>query len=417
MRQQLFQRWQDLARENRDFLDTTLPERIKTEPAFDFTKDEAYMARCAEMDALKVQIDALDAAEQRMSAFDTQPRTRQVTQIGNRANPDDGLAQYRALAQRMFAKGGYQPTDMDAEELRDFHNYLITGGRPQQRANLITTGTTTGGYGVPTAFSSMIIHDLDALESVRRAGASVMKIDGNTNLTSMAKVAGNFIAEAQAVTATDPTVGRVTLSPSLLICRTIGSWQFFNRFVADAGNEIRRAFAQGIAETEGSKFLTGAGTGSTPQGLTVGGTQGGATTASATAITAAELDALFYSMNPAYVGGASFWMNGTTAAMIRALESTNGMRLWVDNIANGVGTLYGRPVIIDPLMPAPTSTLRPIVFANVAAGYVIGEEEGLSVIVDPYTQLGTGETQIAMYKFVDGRVKDSAAVKYLLMKT
>ena len=419
MRQQLLARHQALVRENEDFLNTVVPQRVAAEPAFDFMTDTAYRDRCAEIDRLSAQIQALNTHERQVTLFDSDGRTRQTTIPSHRTgqDPDQDLTRYRNLVRSAFRVE--QPTDDQARELRDFHRYLISGDASlisQQRANLITTGTTTGGYGVPTFFSAEIIRDLNALESVRRAGAAVMQINGNENLTSMAKVNGNFIAEAQAVTATDPTVGRVTLAPELLICRTIGSWQFFNRFVTGAAEEIRRAFAQGIAETEGSKFLTGTGT-NQPQGLTVGGSQGGATTASATAITAAEIDALWYALHPAYQANANWFLNGTTAAMIRGLESANGNRLWIDNIANGVGTLYGRTVIIDPLMPNPTSALRPIVVGDIRQGYVIGEEQGLSMIVDPYTQIGTGETQIAMYKFVDGRVKVSAAIKYLLMKT
>jgi len=75
----------------------------------------------------------------------------------------------------------------------------------------------------------------------------------------------------------------------------------------------------------------------------------------------------------------------------------------------------GVPVVLEPLMPAPTAALKPIVLANVPVGYLIGEEKGMSVLVNPYSADATGETKITMYKFNDGRVRVAAAVKYLLM--
>jgi HK97 family phage major capsid protein len=78
-------------------------------------------------------------------------------------------------------------------------------------------------------------------------------------------------------------------------------------------------------------------------------------------------------------------------------------------------TLWGRPIINEPLMPNTATGLKPIVFADLASGYVIGEEVGLTVLMDPYTQAGTGETKMYMYKYVDGRVKVPAAVKYITM--
>lgn len=421
MLQAKLDRYRALNAENQDFIKNIIPERKKTQPDFDWMKDSAYLARNAEIDSLIIEIEALQADETRASRFDTAARTRQVHQPATRTTQDDGLARYREMA---IGMGRTQQTaDADAAELRDFHNYLLTGSNDllgqhtaKVRANLITTGTTTGGYGIPTFWAAQIIHDLDAFESVRKAGASVMDITGVTNFTSMAKVSANRIAEASSVTATDPTVGRVTLTPTKLVASTTGSWEVFNRFVADLGAEIRRAFAQGIAEKEGAEFLTGSGTGE-PQGLTVGGGQGGSTTASATAITAGEMIALHYSMNPAYLGGAKYFLNGTTAALLRPLSfgtTSVPLPLFVDG-PDGTPRIMGTPVVLEPLMPAPTAALKPIVLANVPVGYLIGEEMGMSVLVNPYSADSTGETKITMYKFNDGRVRVAAAVKYLLM--
>lgn len=410
------ERFQALNREQRDWVEKIGPERRKAEPAFDYMKDEAYLAREKEITDLEIEIRALKTIEERSKLGDNPGQTRGAG-AGGTVELRSELAPYREVAARIarsVGREGYQPNDQDAQEFRDLHEYMMTGIAPARlRTNLITTGTTTGGYGVPTMWASQIIRDLPALESVRRAGATVVPINGNENYTSMAKVNGNFIGEGSSVTATDPTVGRVTLAPELLICRTIGSWAVFNRFVTNLETEIQRAFAMGIAETEGSKFLTGSGT-NQPQGLTVGG--GSAlTTASTTTFTPAELDTLWNALHPIYQGNATWFMTGPTKSIAAGLVDANNNRIMQTNMTGGFNTIQGRPVIVDPLMPAATAGLKPIVVADVANGYLIGEEKGLSMIVDPYTQLGTGETQIAMYKYVDGRVKVAAAVKYMTM--
>jgi len=400
--------------ENRDFIDKIVPERQKTEPNFEWMKDEAYLARCAKIDGLAKEIEALRTEDNRQRQFDNQPLSRILDQRGNRNNPDDGLKQYREMAARMGRTA--ETVEADAVELRNWHNYLMTGDQMLLRTNLITTGTTTGGYGVPAFFAEQIIRDLDAMESVRKAGPIVIPVKGTTHLTSMAKVTAAYVAEGASISATDPTVGRVTLAPAKLVAATTGSWEIFNRFVTDLGAEIRRAFAEGISEVEGGKFLTGSGSGE-PQGLTVGGTQGGVTTASTTAIIATEMISLHYSINPMYLGGAKYFLNGTVAAQLRALSlgtTSVPIPIWMDG-PDGTPRILGTPVVIEPLMPAPTAGLKPVVLANIPSGYIIGEEVGITMLVNPYSADSTGEVKITMYKMGDGRVRIAAAVKYLLM--
>jgi HK97 family phage major capsid protein len=415
-RKQLLERWQTLVREQRDYLDNTVPARVAADSNFDFTKDEAFKSRSEEISRLEPQIAALKKIEEQERSLDNPGMTRGSTQPGFTAAEDDEVKALRAFAKR---HGCENPSDQDITHLREFAEYMMRGQvggflQTQYRSNLASNGTTTGGYGVPTAWVNAIVTDVNALETVRRLGAQVIPITGTANLTTMAKVNGAFVAEAGSIGATDPTVGRVTLSPQLLACSTIGSWAFFNRFLdGQAEAAIRRAFSQGIAEVEGDKFLTGSGSGA-PQGLTVGGTSA-LTAGSATVVTAAELTSLYMSVHPQYQGNGNWIMNGTTISEISILEDGNGNRIVQPNMQQGLMTLWGRPIINEPLMPNTATGLKPIVFADLASGYVIGEEVGLTVLMDPYTQAGTGETKMYMYKYVDGRVKVPAAVKYITM--
>lgn len=414
----LLDRWQTLVREQEDFLNSTVKERLAADPNYDFMKDEAFRKRADEISSIEPQLQTLKKHEENLRALDNPGQTRGTSVPSGAGMEDEEVRQIRSLAKR---NGLEAPTEQEMAHLRGFVSYIRSGGREvtpefqvHYRSNLASNGTTTGGYGVPSAWNSGIITDVNAMESVRRAGAQVIPINGTTYLTTMAKVNGAFIAEAGSIGATDPTVGRVTLTPNLLACSTIGSWAFFNRFLdGQAEAAIRRSFAQGIAEVEGDKFLTGSGSGA-PQGLTVGG-QSALTAGSATVVTAAELTSLWFALHPTYQANANWFMNGTTMAEISILEDTNGHRIVLPDMRSGLMMLFGRPIINEPLMPNTATGLKPIVCADVSSGYIIGEEVGLSMLMDPYTQAGTGETKVYMYKYVDGRVKVPAAVKYITM--
>jgi|SRR5579862_3753172 len=393
-RKETLQRYQDAVREQRDFMKTA-KERKAADANYDFTKDESYVKRENEINELSVWLQADRKLEEQERAFDHHVRSRE----DRRADKSE---------------------DAKEVERRNFVNYITTGSPDlmmQSRADMASNATTTGGYLVPNFVSAQVIQDLNALESVRKAGAQVVQVNGNTNIPIFQDAQANFIQEAQTITATDPTVARAQIQPNLLVCNTTYSWQLANRSAANVVDQIRASFVRGIAKKEASKFLYGSGT-NEPQGLVAGATAApvasGNTTASATTFTGAELTNLYYALRPEYASTATFIMSPGAASIARTLESTNGALLWYQNLAVGADTLFGRPVVIDPNMDTVTASKRPIVFSSVPDAYVIGEETGLSVLSDPYTAAGTGEIRLIVYKFVDGRVKVAAAAQAMV---
>lgn len=386
MRKDKLNRFQQVMREQRDFLDNTAP----TLP--DFKTDEGYVKREAEINSLSAWLAADQQHQERASQFDHEAQTRN----DNRAGED--------------------PKEV---ELRGFVNYITRGdtnGVVKVRANMASNGTTTGGYLVPTVVSAAVIQDLAAMETVRRLGAQVIEVAGNTNVPIFEDAAANFIQEANSITATDPTVARVQIQPNLLVCRTSFSWQLENRSAANIVDQLRGSFARGIAKKEAAKFLYGGGT-NEPAGL-VAGVSATSATASVSTFTAAELLGCFWALDPFYANNGTWVMSPQAASIARTLESTNGALLWYSNLSTGNETLMGRPVVIDANMDAVTGGggKKPVVFVDVPSAYIIGEEVGLTFLRDDYTAAGTGEVKMYLSKFVDGRVKKSAAGKALLMK-
>lgn len=404
MRKEKLERYRAVVREQRDFLESGVPERLRSDPNFDFLKDDAYQKREAEISALSQWLQADAALDERERAFDHDVQTRNDRRGSDR--PDE-----------------LTPEQRTERENEAFVQYLATGDRslirsnPRfemlQRASMATTSGSVGGYTVPTAVASQIIQDLPALETVRMAGAQVIQIAGNQNIPTMAHPTAAYVAEAGTITDSDPTTGVVSLTPNMLVVSTTYTLQLENRSAADIVAEIRKAFAIAIAEKEDSKFLVGSGT-NEPAGVAYGGTLG-VTTASTTTFTAAEIISLWYSLDVRYMNQSSWIMRPEAAAILRGLAASgSGDLVWSPGLADGVQRLFGRPVYLNAYMDAVTAAKKPVIVGDIYSAYVIGEEVTMQILVDPYTQASTGKKKIYMYLFNDGRVKKSAAVRYMI---
>src|SRR5579862_304076 len=395
-RKELLEKYRGIVKEQNDFLNNIVTERRAANSAYDFKKDESYVARESDIAHLQGLIQAAKESEERAAFGETETRSHEVRSRENR-------------------KGIASADDERAHETEEFMKYIRTGDQNmvQVRADMASNGTTTGGYLVPTFVSAQVIQDLAAMETVRAAGAQVITVAGNTNIPIMVDPTAHFIQEANSLTASDPTLARVQITPNLIQANTKMSWQLINRSAADVTSEVTKAFVRSIAKLEASKFLFGSGT-NEPQGLCIGGTSP-TTTASTSTFTTAELLSLMDSINPIYAANATWIMSPTAQSIARTLESSNGALIWYNNLVDGSAQLYGRPVVIDANMQTVAATHVPVVFADVNSAYVIGEEVNLRVFSDPYTAAPTGEVRLYVYKFVDGKVKVAAAAQFLTM--
>ncbi len=384
-KEDLLEKYRAVVKEQTDFVQNSAED-------FDFSKDESWIKRDGIINGLQLRIQEFKKLEAASTAFDHAPVSR-----GD-------------------ARTNVPADDEKQKQMRSFVDYCTTGDARlihQQRADLASNGTTTGGYLVPTFVSANVLQDLVAQTSVRSMGAQVMEIVGNTNVPIMQDAVANFIVEAQSVTATDPTTAEAQLKPQLLICKTTYSWQLANRSVVSITDQLQKAFVRGIAKTESSKFLYGGGS-NEPQGVIASGTTA-VTTASATTFTLPELLQVHDSINPIYEKTGAWIMSPAAATIARSLESTGGFPVITPNLTGGFDQLYGRPVILDANMNPPTAALKPLAFISMADAYVIGEEVNLTVLSDPYSAAGTGEIRLFVYKFVDGRVAKAAASQVMLM--
>jgi HK97 family phage major capsid protein len=289
-----------------------------------------------------------------------------------------------------------------------------------QERSLATTSGEVGGYLVPTGVSSQVIQDVAALESIRRGaqgapGASVLPLEGPTNVPLINDATADYYSEAgtsSGIADTAPTFSNVELRPQLLIARVPVKWHLLNRSVADLQQELVRSFTRGIAKAENSKFFVGTGT-NEPEGLTT--VSPTVTAAAVDVFTAAEIDEVFYSMPTEFVNQSVWIVSPEAAAIIRSLETSQGVPLYSQDRSDGLTRVHGRPLIVDSYMPSVEAAAVPVVLADLSQAYVIGEETGLTVLADPYSRSSFAETVINVFKFNDGRIRKASAVKSLKM--
>jgi len=147
------------------------------------------------------------------------------------------------------------------------------GAEAEQRA-LSTFSGVAGGYLVPSELSGYVI-DLARADSVCvQAGVRTVPFtdDGVGNTLTLARVTADpsvaWVAEAGAITPSDPTFGAVTLTANKLVCIIKAS----RELLADAPNAaevIERTVASAMAAEIDRAILEGSGAGAEPTGLAI----------------------------------------------------------------------------------------------------------------------------------------------------
>lgn len=312
-----------------------------------------------------------------------------------------------------------------------FAKYLRSGMgslNSEERRSLETRGTDTqivgtdslGGYLVPEDFSNI----LDVASSFTGIVEQVSQVI-NTNSGSLlpyptvddTSVSGAILSEATAPAVSDMTFSAVNLnaynysSGIVKVSRQLLQDGAFNldAFLVDAlGGRIARG--------TNASFTTGTGS-SQPKGVVVG-SAAGKTAASATAVTAAEILDLMYSVDPSYRNAASagFMMKDSTLAAVRklGLGSANDFPIFVPAMNPGEkDMLYGKPIHINNDMAAIATTAKSILFGDFSK-FVVRVAGGLQFLRLDERFADALIVGYIAYKRVDSNILQSNAIKYLV---
>ncbi|MCW9673282.1 phage major capsid protein [Klebsiella michiganensis] len=301
--------------------------------------------------AAKSELDSLDeriAREEELRLRDqdyideNEPEQRQQ-QNRDPANPEAQAESRRALAFDKYLRQGF--SELSAEERQAVKEHRAQGVSPDEK----------GGYTVPTQMLNKIVDAMKAYGGIASV-AQILNTSNGQDITwstsDGTSEEGELLAENTAASEGDVTFGTAVLGAKKLSSKII---RVSNELLQDSGVDIEAYLAGRIAQRIGrgeAKYLiqgTGAGTPTQPKGLAASVT-GTVNTASATAFTWKEMNALRHAVDPAYRTAPQIrWaFNDKTLQVVEEMEDNQGRPLWLPSIIGGAPAIVlNVPYVVD----------------------------------------------------------------------
>ncbi len=299
--------------------------------------------------------------------------SERISLMEQRVAKDQELNQYSRNLDKVLATGAASAGEYtDPFESRALEFFMGRGGHAldvpltglrvqrnaQGRAEVRSLTDGMAGAPVPTQFRSVLYQKLLDNSQIRSVATVLTSNAGMGPLIlpiATPPADGTIVAEAALLNEVDPTFAQGTLSAykyGELI-------QISSELEEDTGIDllgyIANIMGQTLARGSGSDFISGSGT-NKPQGVLVGaGTThqvvGG--TPAAAGATYNDLVALFESVKPVYQVNAGFFMSQTAKKAMISLVNSQGTPLFMQSLQATPGdSLFGKPVAVDPFMPA-----------------------------------------------------------------
>lgn len=299
-----------------------------------------------------------------------------------------------------------------------FLRYGASAVTPEEKRDLSVGNATAGGTLVPTSMAAQILIYERDFGVMRQVSNVFQTATGDTfNLPRVTAFGSSgWVAEGNAFTESDPTIGSVAFSAYKGTHIAQVSEELLQDSSFDVMALLSRIFGQNLGVLQNTAFVSGNGTGR-PTGIANNVTTG-KTLASNVAITADELVDSFHSVLPPYRPNAVWLLNDATIASIRKLVtgvSGDKTYIWQPGLAAGQpDTLLGRPVYADPDVATMANSAKCGYFGDFKAGYWIRDVGSLYVqrLIELYA--GTGQVGFRVWQRCDGKQVDALAVKAIV---
>jgi HK97 family phage major capsid protein len=334
-------------------------------------EQEKYNKMEADVDALKAEIDAIEADEGRRSklaAGEAEMRRANNPQgIGRDGGAEgDGGEERGANSKRYgaaflrYLRGGMENLNGEQRELlmAEFRDLGVsTGG--------------AGGYTVPQGFYGQIVEAMKQFGAMLDPALVTMLPTGTGNdlpipTSNDTAQTGEQLDENTAAADQANTFGQKTLKAWMFSSKTVYcSLQLLQDSAFPIESYLAGLLGRRLGRIMNSKFTTGAGT-TTPEGVVVGSTLGktGAAGQVATIIYDDIVD-LVYSVDPAYRAASSFMCADTTIKVLRKLKDSQGRPLWEPSLTAGdPDVLFGYPVKSNNDMATPAASAKSLIFGD-----------------------------------------------------
>lgn len=314
-------------------------------------------------------------------------------------------------------------TRLSAEYADAFFSWLGSRGEGVSAALYEGSGSA-GGFVVPSVVDQQIVPLAPGDLGVRSIATVVptsmdIKVPRQTAFSTAAAKAESG-ASSNSFTESDPTLDQFTLSAFMAGVTHTCSWELLEDVPSF------RAFAVGDMLTaqqlyEENVYVNGTGSGEA-QGLigNVGTGTGTAVLVGTDNYASELLDAtvdVLGTLKGQYHAGASFFMQRSTAVLLRKAQQQANLFIPAFTRSNGRDYLHGYPITYSTAMPAVAAGNTPVLVGDFSVGYVIGDRGGSGINVKILDQplAVQGQTILLAYRRTDGRVRRSEAIQSIVL--
>lgn len=323
-------------------------------------------------DQLNAEIDALDRRSEAMIQGEQRAK-----------DTEDAFAK---LEGQPAVRGGIHPHSDVNQALRAWargapgterHFDVVPQGQVNFR-DLLTTTPAAGGDTVPTSFFERLMAHLIEVSAILQAGAFVLNTGSGEPLQiprTTAHSAATIVTEGAAIPESDPAFAQVVLAAFKYGALIQVSRELIDDTGVDLEGYLSFQAGRALGNAFGADAIVGTGTGE-PRGIitdaTVGVTGAGGAEG---AFTAEDLIDLFHSVIAPYraAAGAGWILNDLGVAAARKLreDGATGQFLWQPGLQAGEpDRLLGKPVFVDPNVPAPAVDTTSVVFGDISRYFV-----------------------------------------------
>jgi HK97 family phage major capsid protein len=341
----------------------------------------------------------------------------------------------RKLAMRgWFLEGNGRATDAHraaAERVgvslrsRDF-NVRLFDTAPRSRRELEERGTATqvistgslGGFNVPTVLVERIEKALLYFNPLREY-AQVLRTESGEPMTMPTNddtgTKGVLLAEDGALTVADTSFGQISLGAYTMSSKALKvSWQLLDDNAVDLETYIGDLLGERLGRIMADYVATGTGS-SQPTGIAA--STAGKTTASATAITSAEILDLIHSVDIAYRQDPScaLVMHDSVWLYVRKLTDSTGQPLFQESYRNpGEIRVHGFPLVIsNSLNSAITTGLKTMVFGAMNK-FLIRDVANIRIQRLDELYAANGAVGFTAWARTDSKILASGAIKHMV---
>jgi HK97 family phage major capsid protein len=293
----------------------------------------------------------------------------------------------------------------------DVMNARMFMGEDHQRALQTNVFSAAGALvGTDILSGSMIELLRNKMRVVELGARSLGGLVGNIAIPShTGSVTTYWLAEGGTITASNPTVGQLSLTPHRLGALCDLSFQLIAQSSIDVENFVRTDIMQALALARDKAALVGSGTAGEPLGvfnLPAAQLSTPVTLANAGTITYAEAVRFEtnVSNNNADVGSLGYLSTPTVkgGTKVTAMFSSTGFPVWgLDDTMNG----YKARTSLQHTTTHGGAALTPTTLFGNWADMILADWAGLMVTVDPYTRAAMGELRVVMQLMCDNGVR------------